>query len=115
MPEYSVWKPPTISERAAVGLPDDAFVFSAFHPPLKIRAELFDIWMRLLKSIERSVLWLSPGTDAVQRNLHREAEARGIAPDRLVFAPVAPAQSEHLARLSLADLYLDPLPYNASS
>ena len=68
--------------------------------------------MGLLREVEGSVLWLLGDNPAAIRNLTREAEARGIAPRRLIFAPrVAP--DEHLARFGLADLFLDTLPYNA--
>jgi protein O-GlcNAc transferase len=45
--------------------------------------------------------------------LKREAELRGVAQDRIVFAPFLGEAADHLARLSLADLFLDTLPYNA--
>ena len=40
------------------------------------------------------------------------AQSHGVAGDRLVFAPPVPL-AQHLARLSLADVFLDTLPYNA--
>jgi predicted O-linked N-acetylglucosamine transferase (SPINDLY family) len=62
--------------------------------------------------VEGSVLWLLRDNDDVVRNLKREAQARGVAPARLVFAQrTSPA--EHLARQKCADLFLDTLPYNA--
>ena len=68
--------------------------------------------MRLLREVEGSVLWLLEGNAAAPRNLRREAAARGVAPERLVFAPRIEA-ADHLARHRLADLFLDTLPYNA--
>jgi predicted O-linked N-acetylglucosamine transferase (SPINDLY family) len=98
--------------RAEAGLPDSGFVFCCFNNNHKILPETFDIWMRLLADAEGSVLWLLQDNDAAARHLRREAQARGIAPERLVFAPrVAPP--DHLARHRLADLFLDTLPYNA--
>ena len=70
-------------------------------------------WMRLLESVEGSVLWLGQANDSARRNLKLEAEARGIAGNRLVFASYLPSAADHLARLKLADLFLDTLPYNA--
>jgi predicted O-linked N-acetylglucosamine transferase (SPINDLY family) len=94
------------------GLPEDAFVFCCFNNNHKILPQMFDVWMRLLKSSDGSVLWLLQDNPAVARNLRREAEARGVSPERLVFARrVLPA--DHLARQGLADLFLDTLPYNA--
>jgi predicted O-linked N-acetylglucosamine transferase (SPINDLY family) len=98
--------------RAELGLPADAFVYCCFNNSNKLTPEMFDVWMRLLQQVERSVLWLLEDNPAASRNLLREANARGVAAERLVFAPrVKPA--EHLARHRAADLFLDTLPYGA--
>lgn len=99
--------------RSDAGLPEHGFVFCSFNQPYKFTSELFDVWMRLLRSTDGSVLWLPGGAAAYVRNLKREAEARGVSASRLVFAPYAPSVEEHLARLRLADLFLDTLPYNS--
>ena len=97
--------------RARAGLPD-GFVFCCFNNNWKITPPMFDIWMRLLQAVPGSVLWLLQDSDEAAANLRQEAEARGVAPARLIFAPrVSP--EEHLARHRLADLFLDTLPYNA--
>jgi len=101
-----------IPRRAEVGLPEDAFVFCCFNNPYKITPELFSRWCRLLDACPGAVLWLFANTPLVEGNLRAEARARGIDPERLIFAPRVP-QAEHLARLALADLCLDTLPYNA--
>jgi predicted O-linked N-acetylglucosamine transferase (SPINDLY family) len=98
--------------RAEAGLPDDAFIFCCFNNNWKITAPVFDIWMRLLRDVPRSALWLKDYGDSAAGVLRREASARGIAPERLVFARNAPLE-EHLARHQLADLFLDTLPYGA--
>lgn len=98
--------------RAEVGLPDDGFVFCSFNGDYKITPEMFDVWMRILKRCEGSVLWLLESNAAARRNLQKEAEKRGISGDRLVFAPVV-AYPAHLARHRLADLFLDTLPIGA--
>lgn len=98
--------------RSEVGLADDAFVYCAFNRTSKITPPLFDVWMRLLAKTAGSVLWLLDGDPIARENLRREAVARGIAADRIVFAPLVPTD-EHLARHQLADLFLDTLPYNA--
>jgi predicted O-linked N-acetylglucosamine transferase (SPINDLY family) len=98
--------------RADEGLPDTGFVFCSFNGSFKISPQLFDIWMRLLKTAEGSVLWLLDDNPAALRNLKREAETRGISPGRLAFASRKPLD-EHLARHRLADLFLDTLPCNA--
>ena len=98
--------------RRECGLPDGAFVFCSFNRTLKITPIFFDIWMNLLKSVPGSVLWLMESNRAATVNLRREAQARGVDPSRLVFAPRVPLP-EHLARHRQADLFLDTLPYGA--
>src|SRR5262249_6838162 len=78
----------------------------------KIVPPAFDAWMRLLRAVDGSVLWLLQGNAAAQENLRAAAQARGIDPARLVFAARTPL-AEHLARHRLADLFLDTPPYNA--
>jgi predicted O-linked N-acetylglucosamine transferase (SPINDLY family) len=103
---------PRAPTRAELGLPENSFVFCCFNNNQKILPEMFDIWMRLLRQTDNSVLWLLQDNLAVVRNLSREASARGVAPERLVFAKRC-MPPEHLARQRLADLFLDTLPYNA--
>jgi predicted O-linked N-acetylglucosamine transferase (SPINDLY family) len=98
--------------RCDLGLPESGFVFCAFNNAYKLNPTLFDVWMGLLRDTPGSVLWLRGG-ETVQANLRREASARGIAPERLIFAPKIPAMDEHLARYGQADLFLDTLPYGA--
>jgi predicted O-linked N-acetylglucosamine transferase (SPINDLY family) len=98
--------------RAETGLPEQGFVFCSFNNNYKINPMVYDVWMRLLGKVEGSLLWLLEGSEAAARNLRKEAAARGIAPGRLVFAPVIRMEN-HLARCRLADLCLDTLPYNA--
>jgi predicted O-linked N-acetylglucosamine transferase (SPINDLY family) len=103
------WRAPT---RVTLGLPEKGFVFCCFNQAWKIDERLFDIWMRLLGAVDGSVLWLFRTNEGATRNLRKEAQARGIAPERLVFAPLVDLP-EHLGRLTRADLFLDTLPYNA--
>ena len=98
--------------RTEAGLPESGFVFCCFNNNYKITPEVFDVWMRLLKQVAGSVLWLLEDNDLASRNLRAEAEARGVGANRLVFAPRL-LPPEHLARHRLADLFLDTLPCNA--
>jgi predicted O-linked N-acetylglucosamine transferase (SPINDLY family) len=100
-------------QRCDVGLPDTGFVFCAFNNSYKINPPVFDIWMRLLVETPGSVLWLREGSAAMVTNLSREAAARGVPPDRLIFAPRVAEMDRHLARYRLADLFLDTSPYGA--
>jgi len=99
--------------RADIGLPETGFVFTCHNTVYKISPEIFDVWMRLLRAVEGSVLWLGATDPLAMANLRREAEDRGVAPARLVFGPWVSQRADHLARLGLADLFLDTLPYNA--
>ncbi len=103
---------PETPTRAEAGLPETGFVFCCFNASYKIEPSIFDIWMRLLKQVPGSVLWLYKPKEAVEGNLLAEAARRGISADRLVFASPLPLD-KHLARQRLADLFLDTLPYNA--
>jgi predicted O-linked N-acetylglucosamine transferase (SPINDLY family) len=103
---------PPAPSRAEAGLPETGFVFCCFNHNWKITPEMFDIWMRLLKQVEGSVLWLLEGNASIRDNLRREAQARGVEPERLIFA-TRTTPDQHLARQQLADLFLDTLPYNA--
>jgi predicted O-linked N-acetylglucosamine transferase (SPINDLY family) len=96
------------------GLPPEGFVFCCLNATYKITPGTFDRWMRILRRVPASVLWLLGGSGSVEGNLRREARARGIAPERLVFAVKLPAP-EYLARYRTADLFLDTLPYNAGT
>lgn len=98
--------------RAALGLPDTGFVFCCFNNNYKITPELFALWMRVLRGVPDSVLWLLQDHADVAPALRQHALRHGVAPHRLVFAPVV-AQSDHLARIAAADLFLDTLPFNA--
>ena len=94
------------------GLPAEGLVFCSFNNTYKISPAIFDIWMRLLRSIPGSVLWLLEANGLVKANLRSEAGKRGVDPGRLIFAPVVPS-AEHLGRHRHADLFLDTLPCNA--
>ncbi len=105
---------PVTPTRSECGLPERGLVLCCFSHVYKILPEVFGVWMRLLAQVPGSVLWLSPANATACTNLRREAAARGIAPERLVFAPRV-ALPEHLARHAHADLFLDTTPYNAGT
>jgi len=101
-----------IQTKEDMGLPNDGFVFCCFNNSYKISPTEFDIWMRLMAKVDGSVLWLLKSNKLVKENLMKEAEARGISGDRVIFAEKV-ENSEHLARHRLADLFLDTFNYNA--
>jgi predicted O-linked N-acetylglucosamine transferase (SPINDLY family) len=101
-----------VPSRTACGLPERGFVFCCFNNAYKILPEVFAIWMRLLRALPGSVLWLLEANAEAKRNLGREAAAAGVDPQRLIFAPRV-GVSAHVARNATADLFLDTYPYGA--
>lgn len=101
--------------RAEAGLPEKGFVFCSLNNPYKLNPQVFDVWCKVLRETPGSCLWLikPPGSGA--DNLIREAVARGVDPNRIVFASYVKSRASYLARLQLADLALDPSPYNSHS
>lgn len=100
--------------REEAGLPNDAFVFACLNGMQKITANTFALWMSILKATPGSVLWLLTGGADVNERLRKAAADHGVAPERILFAEKA-ANPNHLARIPLADLFLDTLPYGAHS
>ena len=98
--------------RAEFGLPEHATVYCCFNSAHKITPFVFERWMRILKEVPDSVLWLFEVAAATSERLRFLAQEHDIAPERLFFAPKRP-NPEHLARYSLADLFLDTAPYGA--
>jgi protein O-GlcNAc transferase len=100
--------------RADCALPRNAFVWCCFNNAYKFNPPLFDIWCRLLAAVNDSVLWLVAGAKESEKNLRVEAAARHIDPARLIFAPNV-SNSDHVARIALADLCLDTGPVNGAT
>jgi len=100
--------------RKEMGLPEQGVVFCSFNNIYKIGAKEFDVWMRLLDQVGGSVLWLKGTNEWARCNLRKEAQKRNIDPDRIIFTERV-SMPEHLARLRLADLFLDTFHYNAHS
>ena len=99
--------------RADMGLPEGAVVFCCFNGLHKLGRFTMARWCDILARVPNSVLWLlQGGSEAAHQRLRAAAAARGIAPDRLIFAPKQ-ANPDHLARYPLADLFLDSAPYGA--
>jgi predicted O-linked N-acetylglucosamine transferase (SPINDLY family) len=94
------------------GLPETGMVFCCFNKPSKFDPVMFSVWMRILQQVPGSVLWVLASKPDVAINLQREAESRGIAGERLIFAERLP-KDRHLERHRLADLFLDTHIYNA--
>jgi predicted O-linked N-acetylglucosamine transferase (SPINDLY family) len=101
-----------VFSRAELGLPAEGFVFCCFNNNFKITPAVFDSWIRILNSVQGSVLWLFEDNPTSAINLSKEAEKRGLDSKRIVYAKKMKL-SEHLARHKVANLFLDTLPYNA--
>ena len=103
-----------IFTRKELNLPKEGFIFCSFNQSYKITPGVFDIWMRLLKKIKGSVLWLLEDNQTANLNLKKEASKRGIDSNRIIFGKKMPPE-EHFARLKIADLWIDVFPYTAQS
>ncbi len=95
----------TFYTRKELGLPEPGFVYCCFNNLYKILPATFDCWMRILKSVDNSVLWLLEESALATENLRREAVQRGVGAERLVFGGRLPLAA-HLARHGAADLFL---------
>jgi predicted O-linked N-acetylglucosamine transferase (SPINDLY family) len=104
----------TKPSKEELGLPKDSFVFCATNNTYKILPEVFDVWMKLLNSVERSVLWLLETNDIAKDNLLKEAKAKNITSDRIVFMKKT-SHKVYLSQIKHADLFLDTFVYNAGA
>ena len=99
--------------REECGLPENAFVFCCFNNNYKFNPRMLDRWSRILLQAENSVLWISENNQHFKANLTAELEMRGIDSNRIIFAQRLELMADHLARYSIANLFLDTHPYNA--
>ena len=101
-----------ILSRAEFGLPATGFIFCCFNSTYKITPSTFEGWMRILKQVEDSVLWLYVNHESAVNNLKKAALSNGVDDQRLIFANYM-SNEDHLNRIQLADLFIDTFPYNA--
>ncbi|MHC4558799.1 MAG: O-linked N-acetylglucosamine transferase, SPINDLY family protein, partial [Planctomycetota bacterium] len=101
-------------EKADFGLHEAGFVFCSFNNSYKIEPAMFDIWMKILRQVDKSILWLAWENETIEKNLRYEAKERGVEPERLIFSKKV-SIDEHLGRLKLADLALDTRIYNGGA
>ena len=111
--DSKIKKPKMQFTREDAGLPLKGFIFCCFNQHYKIAPATFMVWMRILKQVKGSILWLSEANSVIISNLKKEAIKNGVEGDRLIFAPRLAFKEDHLSRMQLADLFLDTLPYNA--
>ena len=101
--------------RLDFNLPDNKFIFCAIHNPLKINPRIFGIWVKILKRVKNSVLWITANNEPSKENILSELKKNGLEANRIVFAGRVKEGGDHLKRLKLADLLLDTYPYNSHS
>lgn len=65
------------TSRRQYGLPDDAVVFCNFNQLYKIDPDIFKIWIKILKQVSNSVLWLLSFPEAGEPNLKTYARNLG--------------------------------------
>ena len=104
---------PGVLSRTEFGLPNNAFVFCCFNNDFKLNEQVLHSWSNILLNVPNSVLWLSENNPIFKANLNLRLQERGIESTRVIFAKRVEAMPDHLARLGLADLFLDTFPYNA--
>ena len=98
-----------IFSKEEFGLPKDSFIFCSFNACFKILPKTFDVWMKILKRVDKSILWLLVDDIEAIKNLKEETIKKGIETDRIIFAKRLPL-AEHLARQKLANLFIDTFP-----
>jgi predicted O-linked N-acetylglucosamine transferase (SPINDLY family) len=103
---------PPQPSRAELGLPEDAIVLCCFNQTYKLSPHMLDLWARILEQAPRAVLWMLAWNPHARANIQRELASRGVAPERVFFAPRRD-MADHIARLRAADLFLDTWPCNA--
>ncbi len=101
-------------ERTELGLPAKGFVYCCFNSHYKINPPVFDVWMRILHQVPKSILWLTDGAEKAKQNLQQAAQDRGVDPKRLIFASKK-THADYLAQFQVANLFLDTFTYNAGS
>ena len=113
--DVSLKKATNLLTRKDFNLPEKEIVFCAFHNPIKINSIMFDSWMKILRNVDKSVLWMKVIDEVSKKNLLKIFETKKINPDRLIFTSGEPDKNKHIAKLKLADIFLDTFPYNSHS
>ena len=100
--------------REELGVSEDKIIYCCFNNNYKILPTTFESWMRILKEVDKSILFLYAESSVVEDNLIKEAKSRGIDSSRIVFGKRIKYE-EYLERYKICDLFLDTLPYNAGT
>jgi predicted O-linked N-acetylglucosamine transferase (SPINDLY family) len=100
--------------RSELNFPEDRFIFCCFNNSYKINPMMFDVWMKILRKVPNSILWILATEPYSENNLIKEVKKRHIDPSRVIFAQRVKYQ-QYLSRFKVADLFLDTLPFNAGT
>ena len=103
-----------IVTRSSCHLPEQSIVMAAFGNIYKTTEPMLQNWIHILKEVPNSVLWLLDDNPVASSRLKLLFSREGVDPIRIIFTPRV-AYAQYLARLSLADLFLDTYPYNCGS
>jgi len=93
-------------------LPEDTFIFCSLNSSYKINPYIFNLWVKILKQVKKSVLWILADNLDFEKNLLNEFKNSGIDSNRIIFCHQVNLD-EHLQRFKYADLFLDTFPYGA--
>ena len=97
------------------GLPEDSIVFCCFNKHYKITPKIFNLWIKILKSVKKSILWLNNAEDSTRLNILKYSEKKGLDKNRIYFTKRSKNYSDYIAKHQLADVFLDTSPFSAHS
>lgn len=103
---------PEPTDRKSAGLPEGRFVFCSFNALIKLSLDTIGMWARILRESPDALLWIRCDPPLARRNLLTEMQSHGVDPEQILFASGVPSYEDHITRLAMADLALDPTPYN---
>ena len=110
--DHKVDLPKAALRRSHMGFKSDDIVLCCFNNSYKYTPRYFDLWARILKRVDKAVLWFYAWHPILEQNILKEFKKREISEDRIIFTKMLP-HSDHLARYKIADLFLDTELYNA--
>lgn len=117
------WADDAAFDRAALGLPRDAFVYISGANFYKLVPELLDSWAHVLAATPDSRLVLYPfnpnwsnvyPVDLFLRHVRGLFARRGVDPWRITVVMPQPTRAHIQALIGVADLYLDSFPFSGA-
>ncbi|MBM5787639.1 MAG: tetratricopeptide repeat protein [Pelagibacterales bacterium] len=93
-------------------LPENGFILCCFNANWKIRPEIFNCWLRILKRYSNTYLWILEDNEFFKKNILEYIKKNNIDYQRIIFRKRLPIE-EHIFTFQLADLFLDSFPYGA--